>query len=388
MYCLVVTNDYSRFTWVFFLDTKDENCGIIKSFITRIENLVDHNVKVIRCDNETEFKNREMNQFCEMKGILRQFSVAKTPQQNRVAEKRNKTLIEAAKTMLADSNKAFRAFNSRTRIVVENLHIRFSESTSNVVGSGPNWLFDIDTLTRTMNYEPIVVGIQSNGFADPKSSNDDGSKPSSDYGKKVDEDPIKENECNDQEKEDNVNNTNNVKTFSSTVNNASTNGVNADAVRKLGPTPESDLRRYRVEQTGYGITDTWDEIVDTLMEIALITLEGVNQRVIELDTTVRQRTDEFEVRFEEAQDVQDLMRARVNTLFRDRPDHRRIAMLLDREAMYARKAWASFKDRSAAIVAHVLCPNTRGTSCCIDCLYFITSDSVDYSTWTYRDTRG
>nr|GFB96038.1 ribonuclease H-like domain-containing protein [Tanacetum cinerariifolium] len=63
----------------------------------------DHNVKVIRYDNETEFKNREMDQFCEMKGILRQFSVARTPQQNRVAEKRNKTLIEAAKTMLADS---------------------------------------------------------------------------------------------------------------------------------------------------------------------------------------------------------------------------------------------------------------------------------------------
>ncbi|GJU40264.1 putative ribonuclease H-like domain-containing protein [Tanacetum coccineum] len=85
MYCLVVTDDYSRFTWVFFLATKDETSGILKSFITGIENLVDHKVKVIRCDNGTEFKNREMNQFCEMKGILRQFSVARTPQQNGVA---------------------------------------------------------------------------------------------------------------------------------------------------------------------------------------------------------------------------------------------------------------------------------------------------------------
>nr|GEV90296.1 hypothetical protein [Tanacetum cinerariifolium] len=68
-------------------------------------------------------------------------------------------------------------------------------------GSGPNWQYDIDTLTRTMNYEPIVAGTQSNGFVDPKSSNDDGSKPSSDDGKKVDEDPRKEHECNDQEKE-------------------------------------------------------------------------------------------------------------------------------------------------------------------------------------------
>ncbi|GJT30147.1 putative ribonuclease H-like domain-containing protein [Tanacetum coccineum] len=99
MYCLVVTDDYSRFTWVFFLATKDETSGILKSFITGIENLVDHKVKVIRCDNGTEFKNREMNQFCEMKGILRQFSVARTPQQNKVAKRRNKTLIEAARTM-------------------------------------------------------------------------------------------------------------------------------------------------------------------------------------------------------------------------------------------------------------------------------------------------
>ncbi|GJX37448.1 putative ribonuclease H-like domain-containing protein [Tanacetum coccineum] len=67
MYCLVVTDDYSRFTWVFFLATKDETSGILKSFITGIENLVDHKVKVIRCDNGTEFKNREMNQFYEMK---------------------------------------------------------------------------------------------------------------------------------------------------------------------------------------------------------------------------------------------------------------------------------------------------------------------------------
>nr|GEW61421.1 putative ribonuclease H-like domain-containing protein [Tanacetum cinerariifolium] len=82
MYCLVVTYDYSRFTRVFFLSTKDETSGILKSFITRVENLVDHKVKVIRCDNETKFKNRDMNQFCKMKGIMRQYSIARTPQQN------------------------------------------------------------------------------------------------------------------------------------------------------------------------------------------------------------------------------------------------------------------------------------------------------------------
>nr|GEV30091.1 hypothetical protein [Tanacetum cinerariifolium] len=114
---------------------------------------------------------------------------------------------------------------------------RFSESTHNVVGSRPYWLFDINALTRTINYEPIVAGTQSNGFTGtktvdppfsqyPKSSNDDGSKPSSDDRKKVDEDPRKENECNDQEKEDKVDSTNNVNTVSSTVNIAGTNGVN------------------------------------------------------------------------------------------------------------------------------------------------------------------
>ncbi|GJR41261.1 ribonuclease H-like domain-containing protein [Tanacetum coccineum] len=82
------TSDESKL-WHRRLATKDETSGILKSFITGIENLVDHKVKMIRCDNGTEFKNREMNQFCEMKGILRQYSVARTPQQNGVAERRN-----------------------------------------------------------------------------------------------------------------------------------------------------------------------------------------------------------------------------------------------------------------------------------------------------------
>nr|GEZ41151.1 putative ribonuclease H-like domain-containing protein [Tanacetum cinerariifolium] len=67
------------------------------------ENLMNLRVKVIRCDNGTEFKNREMNQFYEMKGIMRQYSVVRTPQENGVVERRNRTLIEAATTMLADS---------------------------------------------------------------------------------------------------------------------------------------------------------------------------------------------------------------------------------------------------------------------------------------------
>nr|GFC34446.1 hypothetical protein [Tanacetum cinerariifolium] len=205
------------FTWVFFLATKDETSGILKSFISRIENLVDHKVKVIRCDNEIEFKNKEMNQFCKMKGILRQLSVEAVNTacyvQNRVlvVKPHNKTpydlfhgrtptlsfmrpfgcLVTILNTKdhlgkfdgKADegffvgyylNSKAFRVFNSRTRIVEENLHIRFSESTPNVVGSRLDWLSDIDALTRIMNYEPIVARTQSNGFIGTKASNNAG----------------------------------------------------------------------------------------------------------------------------------------------------------------------------------------------------------------------
>ncbi|GJR98608.1 putative ribonuclease H-like domain-containing protein [Tanacetum coccineum] len=237
MYCLVVTNDYSRFTWVFFLATKDETSGILKSFITGIENLVDHKVKVIRCDNGTEFKNREMNQFCEKNGILRQYSVARTPQQNGVAERRNRTLIKAARTMLADSK----------------LPTTFWAEAVNTACYVQNRVLVVKPHNKTP-YE-LFHGTQSNGFAgtkasdnagqarketkpvknyillplwpadppfsqDPKSSQDDESKPSSDDEKKVDKDPRKYSESIDQEKDDNINSTNN-------VNAASTNEVYA-----------------------------------------------------------------------------------------------------------------------------------------------------------------
>nr|GFA63260.1 putative ribonuclease H-like domain-containing protein [Tanacetum cinerariifolium] len=102
-YCLVITDDYSRFTWVFFLATKDETSPILKTFVTCLENQLSLKVKVIRSDNGTEFKNSDFNQFCGLKGIKREFSVPRTPQQNGIAERKNMTLIEAARTMLADS---------------------------------------------------------------------------------------------------------------------------------------------------------------------------------------------------------------------------------------------------------------------------------------------
>ncbi|GJV56311.1 putative ribonuclease H-like domain-containing protein [Tanacetum coccineum] len=97
-YCLVITDDFSRFSWVFFLRTKDETSGILKDFIRQIENQLNQKVKTIRCDNGTEFKNRDIIEFCGSKGIKREYSNARTPQQNRVAERKNMTLIEPVRS--------------------------------------------------------------------------------------------------------------------------------------------------------------------------------------------------------------------------------------------------------------------------------------------------
>nr|GEX49812.1 putative ribonuclease H-like domain-containing protein [Tanacetum cinerariifolium] len=243
-YCLVITDDYSRFSRVFFLASKDETASVLKTFIIGLENLLSLKVKIIRCDNGIEFKNADLNQFCGLKGIKREFIVPWTPQQNGIAEWKNRTLIEAARTLLADSllpipfwaeavntacyvqnrvlvtkphnktpyellhgrlpsigfmrpfgchvtilntldplgkfqgkvdegflvgysvySKAFRVFNSRTRIVQETLHVNFMENKPNVAGSGPAWLFDIDSLSQTMNYHPVLAENQTHSHA-------------------------------------------------------------------------------------------------------------------------------------------------------------------------------------------------------------------------------
>ncbi|GJR03113.1 putative ribonuclease H-like domain-containing protein [Tanacetum coccineum] len=146
MYCLVVTDDYSRFSWVFFLATKDKTSGILKSFITGVENLIDQRVKVIRCDNGTELKNKEMNQFCERKC-----------------------------TKASDD-----AGKARVETIPGKDYILL-----------PLWTAD-PPFSQSSKSSPNV------GF-----------KPSGDDGKKDDENPRKEGESMDQEKKDNVNSINN-----------------------------------------------------------------------------------------------------------------------------------------------------------------------------------
>ncbi|GJY72876.1 ribonuclease H-like domain-containing protein [Tanacetum coccineum] len=165
-------DENQEYSLKFLNRTKDETSEILKNFIKEVENLVDKKVKIIRSDNGTEFKNKVMDEFCREKGIKREYSVARTPQQNGVAERKNRTLIEAARTMLADSklpttfwaeavstacyvqnrvlivkphnktpyetsiSKAFRVYNIRTRKVQENLHIGFLDNKPMIEGNG------------------------------------------------------------------------------------------------------------------------------------------------------------------------------------------------------------------------------------------------------------
>nr|GEX65523.1 uncharacterized mitochondrial protein AtMg00810-like [Tanacetum cinerariifolium] len=153
-------DDYSRFTWVFFLATKDETSPILKTFIIGLENQLSLEVKVIRSDNGTELKNNDLKEFCGMKGIKREFNSLR---------KFEGKVDEGFLVGYSVNSKAFRVFNNRTRIVQETLHANLLENKPNVAGSGPTWLFDINSLTRTMNYQPVTLGNQANpsvGFQD------------------------------------------------------------------------------------------------------------------------------------------------------------------------------------------------------------------------------
>ncbi|GJT34256.1 putative ribonuclease H-like domain-containing protein [Tanacetum coccineum] len=171
-YCLVITDDCTRFNWVFFLGTKDETSGILQNFIRQIENQLNHRVKIIKSDNGTEFKNRDMLEFCRNKGIKQEYSNARTPQQNGVAKRMNRTLIETARTMLADSllpttfwaDAVSTACYILNRVEI-NMHVNFLEEKPNVKGVGYRWMFDIDYLTDSMNYIPVSLENQANPHA-------------------------------------------------------------------------------------------------------------------------------------------------------------------------------------------------------------------------------
>jgi transposase InsO family protein len=99
-YGLVIIDDYSRFTWLLFLQDKSETQEVLKKFLRSAQNKFDFKVKKIRSDNGTEFKNTQVEDFLDEEGIKHEFSAPYTPQQNGVAKMKNRTLIEMARTML------------------------------------------------------------------------------------------------------------------------------------------------------------------------------------------------------------------------------------------------------------------------------------------------
>nr|GEU43005.1 hypothetical protein [Tanacetum cinerariifolium] len=184
-----------------------------------IENLIDHKVKIIRRDIGTEFKNKDMNQFCEMKGrkhalsFMRPFGCHVTilnilDHLDKFDGKADKEFFLGYST----HSKAFRVFNTITKIVEEKLHITFLENKPNVAGIGPNWMFDIDSLTLFMTYQSVFARNQSNGNAGPKNSEDE---VTNDAGKKSTKVLRKENRGIQQKKAANINSTNRLNTVSS-----------------------------------------------------------------------------------------------------------------------------------------------------------------------------
>jgi transposase InsO family protein len=99
-YCLVIMDEYSRFTWVFFLQEKSQIQETLKKFLRRAQNEIGLRIVKIRSDNGTEFKNSQIEGFLEEEGIKNEFSSPYTPQQNGVVERKNRTLLDMTKTML------------------------------------------------------------------------------------------------------------------------------------------------------------------------------------------------------------------------------------------------------------------------------------------------
>ena len=101
-YGLVIVDDYSRFTWTFFITTKDETYHVFKRFVKAVQNEKDRNITSIKSDNGREFQNEKFDKFCSM-GIKYNFSAPRTPQQNGVIERKNRSLEELTRTMLNET---------------------------------------------------------------------------------------------------------------------------------------------------------------------------------------------------------------------------------------------------------------------------------------------
>jgi transposase InsO family protein len=102
-YFMLLVDDYTRMTAVFFLKNKSEDFENFKIYKKMVENEMDSRIKCLRSDNEREFTSKEFMDYCNNHGIKMQFSVARTPQRNGVVERKNRTVQEMAQTMIMDS---------------------------------------------------------------------------------------------------------------------------------------------------------------------------------------------------------------------------------------------------------------------------------------------
>nr|GEU97383.1 retrovirus-related Pol polyprotein from transposon TNT 1-94 [Tanacetum cinerariifolium] len=140
-FVLVIVDDYSRYTWAFFIHSKDEASDVIISFIKKTQVNLQLQVQRVRTDNGTEFKKTLAKFFDEVR-ISQQFFATRMPQQNAVVERRNRTLVEAARIMLTFANlplflwaaaiifkesAAFEIYNKRTRKIHESVNVNFDE---------------------------------------------------------------------------------------------------------------------------------------------------------------------------------------------------------------------------------------------------------------------
>ncbi|KAK1650395.1 hypothetical protein QYE76_068200 [Lolium multiflorum] len=103
-YGLVIVDDYSRYSWVFLLKSKDETHREFIIFAKKAQRMYESEIKAIRTDNGTEFKNYTMQEFVDDEGIKHEFSAPYTLQQNGVVERKNRTIIEMARTMSSEFN--------------------------------------------------------------------------------------------------------------------------------------------------------------------------------------------------------------------------------------------------------------------------------------------
>nr|GFA58994.1 hypothetical protein [Tanacetum cinerariifolium] len=105
IYVFVIIDDYSRYTWTYFLRSKDETPEVFIDFLRLVQRGLQAQVRVVRTDKGTEFLNQTLHAYFAAKGIHHQTSVARTPEQNGVVERQNCTLVEAARTMLNAAKK-------------------------------------------------------------------------------------------------------------------------------------------------------------------------------------------------------------------------------------------------------------------------------------------